>query len=188
MKTTDWKFDFTSLPRWDNREKFPWVYDEYFELAQSDILCCLYAINEVSMSNYQGFLVILRNKENPELILNLTEEFTFCVNFSASADGNLIFLQPNIYDRITNRCLRPVLILDIRNNRFSYVKVDNYCPAYKVIQKKAHVFAIEVDEYQRKGIKQLAAPHGKKIRTRWLRWYGMDKLSTLPQMIFELKA
>ena len=183
VKTTVWKYDFASLPHWDNREKFPWVYDEFFEIPQSDTLCCLYSIAEVSMMNYVGFLAILKKKENPELMLNLTEEFPFCVNFSASADGNLIFLQPSIYDRLTNRCLRPVLILDIQNNRFSYIKTANYCPEYKVIQRKANIYVIEADELQRKNNRQLAALHGKKIRTRWLKWYGIDKLSMLPQMI-----
>lgn len=61
MKTTGWKYDFTSLPHWENREKDPLIYDEFFEIPQSDILCCLYSITEVSMLNYQGFLAILRN-------------------------------------------------------------------------------------------------------------------------------
>ena len=183
MKTTDWEYDFASLPRWDNRERIPYVYDEYYALPQSDTLCCLYSICEASMLNYLGFLAILKNKENPELVLNIAEAFPFCVNFSASDDGNLLFLQPSIYDRDRNRCARPVLILDIQKNRFSYIKTANYCPEYKVVQKKANVFVIEADAYQRKHIKQLAALHGKKIRTRWLRWYAMNKLPALPQMI-----
>lgn len=183
MKTTSWKYDFASLPRWDNREKIPNIYDEYFEIPQSDSLCCLYSICEASMLNYLGFLAILKNKENPELILNVVE-FPFCVNFSASEDGNLIFLQPSIYDRITGRYLRPVLILDIQNNRFAFLKTANYCPVYKVTQKKPHIFVIEADEQQRKSIRQLAALHGKKIRTRWLKWYTMDKLSALPMLLF----
>ena len=183
MKTTGWNYDFASLPHWENRRKDPLIYDAFFEIPQSDTLCCLYSIAEVSMLNYQGFLAIFRNKENPELVLNVAEGFTFGVNFSASADGNLIFLQPSIYDRDTNRCVRPILILDIQNDRFSYLRTTNYCPAYKVIQRKPHVFAIEADEHQRKGIKQLAALHGKKIRTRWLSWHQTSKLSELPQMI-----
>lgn len=182
MKTTDWKYDFTSLPRWDNRERFPYVYDEYYEIPQSDTLCCLYSICEAGMLNYLGFLAILKNKDNPELILNLTE-FPLCVNFSASADGNLIFLQPSIYDRPTGRRLRPVLILDLRKNRFSYIRTANYCLDYRVIQKKANVFVIEADELQRKNNRQLSALHGRKIRMRWRRWYGMDRLTALPQMI-----
>lgn len=184
MRTTDWKFDYSSLPRWNNREKALWVYDEYFEIPQSDMLCCLYAIEEVSMMNYLGFLAILRNKKAPELLLNIADGFSFCVNFSVNTEGNLIFLQPNIRNQTTNEMIRPVLILDMKKNRFSYLKTDNYCPAYKVIQKNAAVFEIEADEYQKNGIKQLAALHGKRIRTRWLKWYSMDRLPQLPQMIF----
>jgi len=183
MRTTDWKYDFPSLPRWDNRERIPFVYDEYFELPQSDTLCCLYSVCEASMLDYLGFLAILRNKENPQMVLNISDAFAFCVNFSASDDGNLIFLQPSIYDRLSNRFLRPVLILDIQNNRFSYIKTANYCPLYKVIQKKANLFVIEADERDRKNNRQLAALHGRKIRTRWLKWYAMDLLPVLPRMI-----
>lgn len=183
MKTTDWNYDFTSLPRWDNRERFPWVYDEYFEIPQSDTLCCLYSITEATMLNYLGFLAILRNKEKPELVLNIADGFDFCVNFSASEDGSLLFLQPSLYDPSTNRYSRPILILDVQNHRFSYLRTANYCPDYKVVQKKAHTFVIEADEHQRKAIPQLNALHGRKIRTRWLRWHEIDKLPTLPQMI-----
>lgn len=135
------------------------------------------------MLNYLGFLAIFRNKENPELVLNIANGFNFCINFSVSDDGNLIFLQPSIYDKAADRLVRPVLILDIHNHRFSYLRTANYCPLYKVVQKKEHVFVIEADENQRKSIPQLNALHGKKIRTRWLRWHDMDKLPELPQMI-----
>ena len=181
MRTTDWNCDFSTLPRWDNRERIPYVFDEFYELPQSDILCCLYSVAEASMMNYMGFLAIFRNKENPELVLNVTD-FPFCVNFSASDDGNLLFLQPSIYLREKSRTVRPVLVLDIKNNRFSYLKTANDCPAYNVVQKKPHIFVIEVDEQQRKGIRQLAELHGKTIQTRWLRWHKIDKLSALPQM------
>ena len=183
MKTTDWTYDFTSLPRWDNREKDPWIYDEFFEIPQSDTLCCLYSIREVSMMNYQGFLAILKNKQNPELVLNIADGFSFCVNFSVNSAGNLNFLQPSFYDQSFNRILRPILILDLQKGRFSYVRTKNYCPAYQIVEKNASVFEVEADERQRCSIKPLAALHGRKIRTRWLKWYEMDKLCALRQMI-----
>ena len=183
MTTTDWKYDFTSLPHWDNREKYPYIWDKFFEIPQSDTLCCLYSIQEVTMMNCLGFLAILKNKEKPELILNVAEGFTFCVNFSASDDGNLLFLQPSFYFRDTNRCIRPVLILDIQNNRFSFIRTDNFCPIYKVVQKNANLFVVEADESNRKSIPQLAAFHGTEIQTCCLKWYEMDKLSQLRQMV-----
>ena len=33
MKTTEWNYDFSSLPCWSNRETDPYIYDEYFELT-----------------------------------------------------------------------------------------------------------------------------------------------------------
>ena len=182
MHTTDWNCDFSALPHWDNRERIPYVFDEFYELPQCDMLCCLYSVAEVSMMNYVGFFAIFRNKESPKLVFNFTD-FPFCVNFSASNDGNLLFLQPSIYLPEKKRIVRPVLVLDIQNNRFSYLKTANYCPSYKVVQKKPYVFIIEADAQQRKSIRQLAALHGKKIRTRWLRWHEMDKLSALPRML-----
>lgn len=91
MNTTDWKYDFASLPRWDTREKFPFVDDEFFELPQSNTLCCLYSIVEASMLNYVGFLAILKNKDNPELILNLAEEFVFLCQFFCQCERKFDF-------------------------------------------------------------------------------------------------
>lgn len=182
MQNTDWNCDFSLLPCWDNRESIHDIFDKFYELPQSDTLCCLYSVTEVSMLNYVGFLAIFRNKEKPELVLNITD-FNFCVNFSASSDGNLIFLQPSIYLPEKERTVRPVLLLDILNNRFSYIKTDNKCPAYQVVQKKADVFVIEADQRQRKGNQQLSALHGKKIRIRWRKWYELEKLPLLPKML-----
>lgn len=37
-RTTDWFFDFPSLPKWDVRERIPFVYDTFHYLPQSDTL------------------------------------------------------------------------------------------------------------------------------------------------------
>ena len=179
---TDWKFDFSKLPYWNNREKLWGVYDRFFEIPESDTLCCLYSIYEATMCSYVGFLAVLRNKENPQLILNST--INFCVNFSVNTEGKLIFLQPYLYDRIRNRIKCPILILDLDKKRFAFIRTDNRCSAYKVVEKKKAVFIIEADEYQRKHNKELKALHGKKIRTNWLKWNDMHSLDSLHNLIF----
>lgn len=182
MRTTDWNFDFASLPRWDNRERMPFVYDEFFEVPGKDMLCCIYSVAEVSMLNYLGFLAILRNKEKPELVLNVAD-FMFCVNFSHSEDGKLLFLQPSLYFRETGHIRRPVLVLDMEKDRFTLVKTKNYCPDYRVEERKPNVFVIEADERERKTNPALAALHGKVIRTKWKKWYPMERLGKLPQIM-----
>ena len=182
LTVTDWNYDFSSLPLWDNRKKLWGVFDQFFEIPQSDTLCCLYSIYEASMCSYLGFLAVLRNKEAPQLVLS--SKINFCVNFSVNSEGNLIFLQPYLYDRATNQSKCPILILDIEKNRFSYVRTDNRCPGYKVVEQKKSVFIIEADEYQRRHNKELKALHGKKIRTSWLKWNDMRKLDFLRDLIF----
>lgn len=127
MRTTDWEFDFASLPRWDIRERIPFVYDEFFEVPGKDMLCCIYSVAEVSMMNYEGFLAILRNKQKPELVLNVTD-ISFCVNFSHSKDGNLLFLQPSFYSP-EKGYRRPVMILDMEKGRYSYIKKETFPPS-----------------------------------------------------------
>lgn len=182
MHTTDWNCDFAALPGWNLREIMWDVRDEFYELPQNDTLYCIYSITEASMMNYIGRLAVFQNKENPKLVLNI-EAYTFCPNFSASADGSLIFLQPSIYDRPTNRCVRPLLILDLKRKCFSYLPVKNVNPCYQVIQRSEKVFQIDAEEYQRKRDKRLRAIHGKKMRTNWLKWYSWDKLHALPEMV-----
>jgi len=183
MRTTDWKFDFSSLPRWDNRNQFSYVYDEFFEIPQSDTLCCIYSICEVGMCNYAGFLVILRNKENPELFLNITERFNFSDNISVNARGNLIFLQPSIYDKNSNTSKSPILIIDVSKKAFSYFATDNYNPCYKIVELNKNVFKIEADAYQKESDKGLKALSEKEIHIDRLRWYGLDMLNSLPELL-----
>lgn len=101
MRTTDWKFDFSSLPYWNNRETLWDAYDEFYEIASSNLLCCLYSIAEVRMLDYRGFLAILRNKNDPELILNISE-YTFTQTFFTDKEEKLIFLQFCLHNQKTD--------------------------------------------------------------------------------------
>lgn len=182
MDTTDWIYDFGSLPLWDIHEKYWDAHDRFFELPQSDTLCCIYSIFEVTMCNCLGRLAILQNKANPQLVAQCS--YPFRVNFSASQDGNLLFLSLQIYDRATNRSKYPILILDIPNRRFSYITTKCSCPGFKVVQVNHHLFVVEADERERRNDKALQALHGKKIRTKCLRWHDLSKLDTLHDMVF----
>ena len=182
MESTDWKFDFSSLPLWDLREKFWDVHDRFFELPQSDTLCCIYSIYEVTMCNNLGRMAILQNEQNPQLVAQCS--YPFRVNFSAGDDGNVIFLSLQMYDRVTNRSKYPILILDLPNRRFSYMMTQSSCPGFKVVQIKPRLFKIEADERARRNDKALQALHGKKIHLTWRRWYDFRKLNTFHELIF----
>lgn len=164
MDASGWRFDFSALPRWDNRERSGWVFDEFHEIAQQDALVCLYSIDEVSMLNYQGFLAILRNKKNPQLVVNVARGYSFWKNFHASEDGRFVFLQACISGH------RPLVILDMEKCRFARVLLRNHRPFLKVEQNGDRVFTVEFQEYTR------------KIRIRWLRWYPFAQLERMHRM------
>lgn len=184
MKTTDWKFDFSLLPRWDNRNFDPWVYDEFFEIPQSDTLCCIYSIAEVTMCNYLGFLAIIKTKKDPKLFLNITEGMKFTNNISVNKNGNLIFLQPSIYNTATETDKRPILIIDISKNIFSYFDTENFNTCYKVAELNDDIFGIEADEYQKKYDKRLNVLSKKKIQIKSLNWYKLTEINSLPKLVF----
>lgn len=176
----DWKFDFSSLPKWDVRDRIPFIYDKFYPLPECDALCCIYSIAEVKMGCYQGFLAILKNKDNPELLLNISEKITFCDNFSVNNNGDVIFLQCHIFDKVKNRVSNLVLILDIVREKFSYFTTDNYNPCYKVVELGDGVFGIEADEFQRND-KRLDAFCKTRIDLHCLDWYDFKKIGMLPK-------
>ena len=183
--TTDWKFNFESLPRWENHNSAHYAYDEFFEIPQRDSLCCVYSICEASMMNYVGFLAILQNKENPKVVLNLTDNMNFCDNFSASNDGKLIFLQPSMYNDKTKQVKRPILILDIEKKKFAYVETNQWNPEYKVIEVAENVFRVEPDPVQAKSDVRLQVLSEKIIKVDEIKWYPWSKLNQLPKMIYK---
>lgn len=172
---TDWKFDFSSLPHWDNRKTIPYVFDRFYHIPQSDTLCCIYSIAEVGMCRYMGFLAILKNKEKPELILNIADGINFYRNFFVNKKGNIIFLQPFIYNRATKKSSCPIMVLDIAEGKYAYYATDNGNPCYNIVELSEWVFGIEADEVQKRN-KELERLTKQKIDLRCLEWHGFEKL------------
>ena len=180
MRTTDWNYDFASLPHWENRNTLM-AYDQFHEIPQQNALCCIYSIKEVSMCNYVGFLAILKEKDDPTLLINISKGMNFCDNFSVSEDGRFIFLQPSIYDERRGR-KRPILVINLVENRFSYVLTNNTNPCYHVKQKSTDVFVVEAQESQQ-GDQRLMEIHGIEIHITALQWYELNKLPSLRELI-----
>jgi hypothetical protein len=178
-QTTDWTFDFTSLPRWDNRDSMPFIYDAYYEIPQSDTLCCIYSIAEVTMCNHLGFLAILKTKAEPKLYLNVAKGLNFCDNVSVSENGRLIFLQPSMYNPNTQEIKRPILIIDMDKNAFSFFDTNNVNPCYKIVQSTPGIFKIDADDYQKKHDKKLRRLGRKKIKLNRLHWHSLDELDSV---------
>lgn len=177
MRTTDWEFDFSALPNWNNRDSIAYVYDKFLEIPQNDALCCIYSIAEVSMCTYLGFLAILKNKENPSLFLNVAHGFNFLSRIDTNAKGSLIFLRPYLYDKKSSRVKMPILIIDIERNVFSYFLDQNADPYGTIVELENNVFRIMASSDRQKQDKCFA------ISDRNLKWHALAEIGSLPQQI-----
>jgi hypothetical protein len=128
-----------------------------------------------------GFLAILKEKDDPTLLINISKGMNFCDNFSVSEDGRFIFLQPSIYDERRGH-KRPILVINLVENRFSYVLTNNTNPCYHVKQKSTDVFVVEAQESQQ-GDQRLMEIHGIEIHITALQWYELNKLPSLRELI-----
>lgn len=134
------------------------------------------------------FLAILKNKNKPELLINIASGFNFCPNFSVNSTGDLLFLLPSIYDKDTQTVLRPILVIDIFRNAFSYIPTNNHNPCFKVVEIKENIFKIDADERQMKSDRRLKTLSRKKIRINRLKWYDLSNLHSLPDMLLRKNA
>ena len=178
-RTTDWNFDFSSLPRWDNRNRIPFVYDKFHYVPQTDVLCCIYSIAEVRMGWYNGFLAVLKNKETPELIINITEGINFCDNFSVNKQGNLLFFMLSIYNKTNSAVSCPIFIVDLANKKFAFYSTENYNPCYKIKEISDCIFCIEADEAQRKTSEKLNELTKQHIDLNSLEWFDFSNLNNI---------
>lgn len=185
MENTDWKFDFSALPRYDVRDKAPYVYDKFFEIEEFDTLCGIYSIVEASMLNYIGALVLLKSKADPRIILNISDRICFTDNFSKSKSGRYIFLQASVFDETKERINRPIVIIDLLDEVFSFIQTDNCNPLYEIVEQKEWMFRVIADETQKKGDKRLRKLARKKIKLKSLRWHDLNKLQSLPKLLFD---
>ncbi|MBQ4117025.1 MAG: hypothetical protein IJD37_06575 [Clostridia bacterium] len=180
-RKTDWRFDFESLPYWDNRKTIFGVFDDFHYIPQSDTLCCIYSIAEVSMCRYMGFLAILKNKEKPELILNIAHKMNFYRNFFVSQKGNIIFLQPFIYNKKTKKSSCPIMIIDIENRKFAYYDAEDYGVCHKISEISDQIFSIESDESSYKTIRKT------EIDLSCLDWFDFSKLKKCKRFGFNMR-
>lgn len=171
MRTTDWNYDFSTLPGWDDRETLRDAYDEFYEVPCDDLLCCIYSIVERRMLDNRGYLAILRNKKQPELIVNISE-YTFNPMFFASQEEKLIFLQTCVHIRKRNQTVYPLLLLDMEKRRFSYALSKNAAGICQINRDRSGIFTIQI------------SGHGnRKVRSRWRRWYPLEQLPEFPRML-----
>jgi len=118
-----WKYEYSKLPYWENRDKTPWIYDKLYENPNRNNAVLIYSIAEVGMGKYFGFLAVFDNKQRPQLILNTTAFNVLPRMPMFSTNGNLCFLLASFYEKNKNLSACPFLILNFELQAFDCFKV-----------------------------------------------------------------
>lgn len=91
QRTTDWEFDFSTLPHRENRLEIPYIYDAFLPFEKADLLFCVTSVVEVSMLNYRGFFSILENKESPRVVFSFPKGIVGPNLYPSGKEGYLCF-------------------------------------------------------------------------------------------------
>ena len=137
MDISGWNYNFEHLPYWDQRKIDPYAYDALYENKQLDIAVLIYSICEIRMCYYVGFLAIFKNKQKPELIMNITG-WTFKDSpIVFSADGKFAFIH---FDWWSDGW--PILIFDFINYTFSYFYANTEGLNFTINELKKNEFSV----------------------------------------------
>lgn len=95
----------------------------------------------------------------------------------------LLFLQPSLYYKELNASFRPILIIDVIDDKFTFVPTNNANTTHKIIEVDKSSFKIDADEFQKKYDERLAALCKQSIRTDELTWHDFSEIKSLSEML-----
>lgn len=123
MNISGWNYDFETLPRFENRENGEYTEDILYESPDGSFCVVNYSVKEVRNGDFRGFLAILKNKEAPEKLLNITNiNFIKEAPFFASSKP-LTAVLANIYADDIKQSLAVTIIIDLHKERFSLAPI-----------------------------------------------------------------
>lgn len=155
----------------------------FVELPKVDTLFCIYSVVEASMLNYLGRLAILKNKQKPEVEFCSSNGIYFRPVAFADNEENLLFLVAHIYNESTTELKEPFIILDIIKGAFAYFTAKGIGGFHKVVKKSKGVYEMRHDEFTI--MRQVSkTPLIKQIHIGDIKWYPLDMLNELKQIIF----
>ena len=134
------------------------------------------------MGRYYGFMALLRNKVRPELVLNITG-FNFCGYkgcYQYNSNGKILLTVPSMYDRDNNRLEYPVLVIDIVEGKFAFIRMIN----------GIHYKVEEIDEFNYRLIdiyndERFITRDGEVLDIRLLKWLNLSEIENLIGIYFK---
>jgi hypothetical protein len=150
-----------------------------FESKNSNLGLLLYDIAEVRMGWEVGRLAIYQNKKKPQLILNARNLLCFYTSDTIQFNENesLIFLK--IFIRNDSSVEIPFLVLNLKNNMFSIIKVISSLP-YRIEETQSNEFIL-VEKYKDD---RFESYNGKIIDINALDWFSINKIEEINKIYF----
>ena len=175
MEINGWEYDYTHLPHWKLREKFHSAFDMMCENEQMDTAVLIYSIVETRMCYQEGFLLILKNKETPKIILNVTEGAFLYDKIVFSLSGRFAFIISSLYDKGW-----PVFIFDLLAQRFSCFQVVTNNISFSIEEVNETLFAIIADKWQMEhdDSSLLRELNGTQIVIDKLKWLPFERIDS----------
>ena len=170
----EWNFNFESLPYWDNRNTHWNARDMLYENEQMDMAFVVYSIIETRMCFYEGFLAVLKNKQKPELLLNVTTGTFTERKVVFSSDGKFAFMQSALWDKGW-----PVFVFDLSTQQFACFKTVTTNLSFSV-EEIDNSFIITADKWQMEHDSNsgLRALDGTEIETNKLKWFPFEEINS----------
>lgn len=150
-----------------------------FESKNSNLGLLLYDIAEVRMGWEVGRLAIYQNKKKPHLILNVRNLLCFYTSDTIQFNENesLIFLK--VFIRNNSSVEIPFLVLNLKNNMFSIIRVINSIP-YRIEETQSNEFIL-VEKYKDD---RFESYNGKIIDINELDWFSINKIEEINKIYF----
>lgn len=181
-KTTDWSYDFQSLPKWD-LHKWAYTFDLFLDLPKVDTLFCIYSVVEGSMMNYSGRLAVLQNKHEPKLSILSSDKIYFLPFLFADYEVNLVFMIAKLSNDDRTKYKEPIIIFDASKENFAIFETEGIGGIRKFSKKSNGVYEMQHEGFtiNRKASKN---PLIAQIKIDDLKWHPIITLNELNKIVF----
>lgn len=163
MNISGWNYDFETLPHFENRKDGEYTEDMLYESPDGSFCVVNYSVKEVRSGDFRGFLAILKNKETPEKVLNITNiNFIKEAPFFASSKP-LTAVLAHIYADDIKQYLAITVIIDLQKERFALAPIypSENRTLYPLSESRGKVFLMHRDGSKRDVTKLTQYPLSK---------------------------
>jgi len=189
LDTQGWDIDFGQLLT-VKRDVHPYIFltDSFYESPDRKFACLFYTINEYRMGAYEGLVGLFKNKSNPTILANPTNQwFDWHGDSSFFFSDNFLFLRKLAYNPTDNLFWIPFVIFDLENKSFGFIDFDFTSIYYSPVKINLTLYKFNLDKPNEHKNINLPNREGQTFDLTEIRFYSFDKLDRLTEIYFDEK-